>query len=102
MDGGSLRTRTLDIAHNGAGGVVHEFDADLGNAAAGAGAAENARHLDELDGGFRGIHFGEGRSACGIEGFEVLWDGCCGTGAVISERARVGEVQMWSFLGGRK
>lgn len=34
--GGLARTRALDVADDAAGGVVHEFDADLGHAAAGA------------------------------------------------------------------
>jgi hypothetical protein len=32
----SLRTWALDVADDGAGGVVHELDADLGHATAGA------------------------------------------------------------------
>lgn len=70
----SHRTWALDVADDGAGGVVHELDADLGHATAGAwkispltsssiacafslseswnrtGAAEDAGDLDELDG----------------------------------------------------
>lgn len=46
-----LANWALDVADDGAGGVVHELDADLGHATAGAGAAENAGDLDELDGG---------------------------------------------------
>jgi hypothetical protein len=32
----SVRTWALDVADDGAGGVVHELDADLGHATAGA------------------------------------------------------------------
>jgi hypothetical protein len=71
-------TWALDVADDASGGVVHELDAALGDATAGAwpsqnsvpriscpllcirrrrtGAAENAGDLDELDGDLCGIH----------------------------------------------
>merc|ERR1712080_314219 len=55
----SHRTWALDVADDGAGGVVHELDADLGHATAGAGAAEDAGDLDELDGNLGRVHLCE-------------------------------------------
>jgi hypothetical protein len=48
----------LDVADDGAGGVVHELDADLGDTTTGSGAAEDTGHLDELNGLLAGIHLG--------------------------------------------
>lgn len=55
----------LDIADDGAGGVVHELDPHLDHAPAGPGAAEDLRDLGELDGllrdGFHGCLCERGR-----------------------------------------
>ena len=50
-------TRALDVPDDGTGLVVHELDTDLSDTTARTGAAENAGHLDELDGLLRRLHF---------------------------------------------
>lgn len=84
---GLYRTWTLDVADDGAGGVVHELNTDLGNTSTGTcqyvrtvvldvnslppssgrlfrgvehtGTAQNAGDLNELDWDLGSIHFGE-------------------------------------------
>ncbi len=74
--GVSILTGALDVADDAAGGVIHELDANLGDASARAwtsahehrscgqrtrhtSAAEHASDLDELDGDLGRIHVGD-------------------------------------------
>ena len=42
---------TLDITNDGTVGIVHEFNADLGDTTTRTGTAENLSNSSELDGG---------------------------------------------------
>jgi len=46
----------LDVADDGSGGVVHELDANLGNASTGAGTSKDTGNFDQLDGGLGCVH----------------------------------------------
>jgi len=46
----------LDVTDDGAGRVVHELDADLGDTTTGSGPAEDLDDLCELDLGLGGVH----------------------------------------------
>jgi hypothetical protein len=50
---------TLDVTDNGTVGIVHEFNADLGDTTTRTGTAENLSNSSELDGGLRRrvLHF---------------------------------------------
>ncbi len=50
-----LANGALDVADDGAGRVVHELDADLGDSSAGSSAAENLDNLGEVNLRLRGL-----------------------------------------------
>jgi hypothetical protein len=53
-----LADRALDVANDGARGVIHEFDTDLSDTTTGASAAEYFGDLCELDGSLSGVLWG--------------------------------------------
>ena len=46
-----LANGTLDVTDDGTVGIVHEFNADLGDTTTRTGTAENLSNSSELDGG---------------------------------------------------
>jgi tetrahydromethanopterin S-methyltransferase subunit C len=48
-----LTNGTLDVTDDGTVGIVHEFNADLGDTTTRTGTAENLSDSSELDGGLR-------------------------------------------------
>lgn len=53
-----LADRALDVANDGARGVIHEFDTDLSDTTTGTSAAEYFGDLCELDGSLSGVLWG--------------------------------------------
>jgi tetrahydromethanopterin S-methyltransferase subunit C len=50
-----LANGTLDVTDDGTVGIVHEFNADLGDTTTRTGTAENLSNSSELDRSLRGV-----------------------------------------------
>lgn len=51
-----LADRSLHVADNGTGLVIHEFDTNLSNTTTRTSTAQDSGNFDKLDGLLRGIH----------------------------------------------